>query len=75
MSICEVCSIKRKARECCGIHPETNAFKFFKFTSGKKIQVCSELQTDGRCGCYKQRPYVCRAYSCDDLYAQGLGSD
>lgn len=75
MNTCEVCPIKRKARECCGVNPETNAFKFFKFANGERIQVCSELQTDGLCGSYEQRPDVCRVYACDYLYAQGLGSD
>lgn len=78
---CETCPISIKARECCDSNPETGTTKRFRLITTKggttveeRITVCDNLQTNGLCGVYYERPEDCRAYSCEALYALGLGA-
>lgn len=74
-SICERCPIDNKIEECCGSHPETGASKQLRIRKTRQIiEVCPELQTDGRCGDYLRRPDACKAQAYEKLYAQGLGA-
>lgn len=74
-SLCERCPIVIKAENCCGSDPRTRKFVLLtNRRTGMRVQVCPELETDGSCRIYYERPQECKSYVCENLYAQGLDS-
>ncbi len=76
MGLCETCPLPVKADYCCKSNPDSQATKtFINRTTGLALTVCSELQTNGACASYYDRPDACRGYECEELYSQGLGAN
>ncbi len=75
MSLCEKCPLPVKAEYCCRSNPDTQAVKTFtNKATGELLTVCSDLQTDGSCATYYERPDACSGYECEQLYSEGLGA-
>lgn len=74
-NLCEECPIPKKIGFCCSSNPETGATREVLLKrSLQVITVCDQLQNDGSCGIYNERPEACASYACEELYAMGLGA-
>lgn len=74
-NLCETCPIQTKTEYCCGSSPQTGETGPVRFKkSGLIVDVCAQLENDGKCADYSQRPEPCKGYECEKLYSLGLGA-
>jgi hypothetical protein len=60
---------------CCSSNPDTGKTRVVRFTRSRQlVGVCDNLENDGSCGGYIDRPEPCKAYVCPKIYEMGLDS-
>ena len=64
MSICNDCDIEEKIAECCGSNPETGESALLTLYTGDIVEACPNLNADGYCMDYKNRPGQCSSNQC-----------
>lgn len=60
---CAQCDILDKLRYCCACHPETGE-SVDVVVKGQLLNACPNLDYQGKCAVYEERPEVCRRYLC-----------
>jgi Fe-S-cluster containining protein len=60
--ICIGCDFKVKLQYCCYSHPETGKTKVLKLHNGNVVSACPNLDEEGLCMDYENRPSDCRDY-------------
>ena len=72
MEICLECDILEKIENCCSSHPETGKTVELILSGGLIVEACPNLNEDGECIVYDDRPDACREYMCPRLYELDL---
>jgi len=57
---------------CCWKHPETHKSVTLELSNGKIIEACPNLDAEGFCKIYDQRPKACQEYQCPKFYELDL---
>ncbi len=60
---CLDCDLKQKLFYCCGNHPLTGKTKILEI-GNVVYEACVNLNEDGLCSIYDNRPEVCRRFEC-----------
>jgi len=74
MNPCDKCSIDDKIYNCCGRYPETGETACMD-NKGPQRRACPNLNNQGACSVYENRPLRCRTFFCSrfDTYCIGWG--
>jgi len=62
---CHDCPLYEKVHVCCGRHPETGRRAMLKIAGNRAVLVCPNLDENGLCRIYRERPLACRQYFCE----------